>query len=87
MPWGIVVITSYSIHYTKLYDRSKVLGAANIKSPAFTIEYKDGQFYFTSYGYGHGVGMPAEGAQLYATIDNWSYEQILKHYYSGVQIS
>lgn len=66
--------------------REKILGFSNIQSPAFTIQFKDGNFYFTSYGFGHGVGLPAEGAELYATIDKWNYKQILEHYYTGVVI-
>lgn len=66
--------------------REQIFGYQNIKSPAFTVSYADGNFTFTSYGHGHGVGMPAEGAQLYATIDHWNYAQILKHYYTGVEI-
>ena len=72
---------------TGTFFRNSILGTSNLKSPDFTVEYIDGMFNFTSYGYGHGVGMPAEGAQLYATIDNWTYIQILQHYYTGVQIS
>ena len=66
--------------------REQIIGYSNLKSPAFTISYSNGEFIFTSYGYGHGVGMPSEGAQLYAINDNWSYDQILTHYYTGVNI-
>lgn len=44
-----------------------------------------GTFTFTTYGYGHGVGMSQVGADFYAE-QGWSYEKILKHYYSGVKI-
>ena len=37
-------------------------------------------------GYGHGVGMSQCGAMGYAR-DGWNYEQILKHYYTGVEIN
>ncbi len=66
--------------------REQILGYSNLKSPAFTISYSNGEFKFTSYGYGHGVGMPSEGAQLYAVNDNWNYAQILTHYYTNVDI-
>ena len=57
-----------------------------LKSPDFTFYYKDGYFYFTVYGYGHGVGMPADGANLYAINEKMSYTDILTHYYTNVII-
>ncbi|UCF36773.1 MAG: SpoIID/LytB domain-containing protein [Acidobacteriota bacterium] len=36
-------------------------------------------------GWGHGVGMCQVGAVHYAR-EGWDYEQILKHYYDGIQI-
>ena len=36
-------------------------------------------------GYGHGVGMSQYGAQGMA-LEGYSYDEILKHYYSGVVI-
>lgn len=57
----------------------------DLKSNAFTIEYKDGVFIFTTYGYGHGVGMSQWGACLYAE-NGYTYDQILRHYYKGVSI-
>ena len=52
-----------------------------INSAAFEVEY-DGQFTFTTYGYGHGVGMSQQGADYYA-MQGWDYEEILTHYYTG----
>lgn len=60
----------------------KLLG---LKSNAFTIDYKDGVFTFTTYGYGHGVGMSQWGACLYAR-NGYTYDQILRHYYMGTTI-
>ena len=37
------VITSYSIHYTKLYDRKLTLAALQIKEPQFEIYGIDGK--------------------------------------------
>lgn len=59
---------------------------SQLKSPDFKFYYKDGYFYFTVYGYGHGVGMPADGANLYALNENMSYTDILTHYYTNVII-
>lgn len=38
-------------------------------------------------GYGHGVGLSQYGAGYMATHLNKSYEEILKHYYSGISLS
>lgn len=70
---------------TGSFFRNKIM-QSRIKSPDFTFYYKDGYFYFTVYGFGHGVGMPAEGANLYAIIENYTYFDILNHYYTNVII-
>ncbi len=46
----------------------------------------DGQFAFTSYGWGHGVGMSQNGANFYAKYAGWNYQQILFHYYPGTSL-
>ncbi len=45
----------------------------------------DGDFVFTVYGYGHGVGMSQEGALGYSRQGS-SYTNILLHYYPGTTI-
>ena len=42
--------------------------------------------YFTSYGYGHGVGMSQNGANYYAKYGGYNYLQILDHYYPGTSV-
>ncbi len=44
-----------------------------------------GDFVFTVYGYGHGVGMSQEGALAYARQGR-SYSNILLHYYPGTKL-
>lgn len=44
-------------------------------------------FYFTSYGYGHGVGMSQNGANFYAAYAGYDYLQILQHYYPGTTVA
>ncbi len=44
---------------------------------------EDGAIVFTVKGYGHGVGMSQYGAEAMALCGK-SYEEILKHYYSGI---
>ncbi len=58
----------------------------NLKSSTFSVEYKDDKFIFTVKGYGHGVGMSQYGANHMAS-QGFSYEEILKHYYNGVEIN
>lgn len=64
--------------------REKVLGYG-IKSAAFTVYYSDGEFIFTTYGYGHGVGMSQNGANTLAS-QGYDYKQILEYYYEGITV-
>ena len=57
----------------------------NIRSTAFTVSYSNGVFTFTTYGYGHGVGLSQIGANLYAK-NGYTYDQILLHYFTGVTL-
>ncbi len=57
----------------------------SLRSPSFTVEVKDDLFTFTCHGSGHGVGMSQYGANALAE-SGYTYEQILKHYYQGVDI-
>jgi stage II sporulation protein D len=58
----------------------------DLRSANFEVEYDDGEFIFTTYGYGHGVGLSQLGANLYATKGGYTYEEILYHYYTGVTV-
>lgn len=42
-----------------------------------------GTFAFTTYGWGHCVGLSQNGANFYATYGGWNYQDILFHYYPG----
>ena len=59
----------------------------SLKSAKFEVKVEGDQFIFTTYGYGHGVGMPQIGANFYAKNEKWSYQKILTHYYTGVTIT
>lgn len=59
----------------------------SLKSAKFDVTVEGDSFIFTTYGYGHGVGMPQIGANLYAKNEKWSYQKILTHYYTGVTIT
>ena len=56
-----------------------------IKSASFEINYSDGIFTVTTYGYGHGVGMSQNGANILAK-QGYTYDEILKFYYPGVTV-
>lgn len=64
--------------------RESILG---LRSAAFDVEYDkvSNEFTFTTYGYGHGVGMSQMGAKYYAD-QGWDYVDILEHYYSGTTV-
>lgn len=57
-----------------------------IRSAKFDIGLNGDNFVFTTYGFGHGVGMSQWGAHYYATVGGYNYQQILTHYYPGTQI-
>lgn len=69
--------------------REKVLvsgGAFDLRSTKFDVAYDGSNFIFTTYGYGHGVGMSQMGAHGYATYAGWDYKEILEHYYTGAVV-
>lgn len=58
-----------------------------LRSAAFDMSFSaEKGFVFTVKGYGHGVGMSQTGAN-YLAKQGKNYEDILKFYYSGVEIS
>ncbi len=58
-----------------------------LRSANFEIEYdaENEKYAITTYGYGHGIGMSQFGASCLAKQGK-TYDEILKHYYSGVAI-
>lgn len=74
-------------------DQAQITGAQmrekvmkyKIKSTSFTVSYADGMFTFTTYGYGHGVGMSQNGANILAR-QGYTYIDILKFYYEGITV-
>jgi SpoIID/LytB domain protein len=60
----------------------------NLRSACFEVDYDDrsDEFTFTTYGYGHGVGLSQNGAHLYA-LEGWDYVDILEHYYPGTEVA
>ena len=69
----------------KSFDGDDVQKAFSLKSNNFTLTYSENQFTFTVTGNGHGVGMSQYGADFMAR-QGAKYDEILKHYYTGVEI-
>ena len=57
-----------------------------LRSANFTVEIKKDEVLFKVIGYGHGVGMSQTGADALAKQGK-KYEEIIKHYYTGVEIT
>ncbi len=58
--------------------RVKLIDIYKENSNGFLIEGK---------GYGHGVGMSQWGGAKKMAEDGYTYDEILKHYYTGVEIN
>lgn len=56
-----------------------------LKSTKFSIEIMGNNIVFNVIGYGHGIGLSQVGANYYAQ-NGMKYDEIIKHYYTGVQI-
>ena len=67
--------------------RETVLGSSWLRSTAFSVKYNAAgdTFDFTTYGYGHGVGMSAVGSIEYAK-QGYTWDKILLKYYSNCYI-
>ncbi len=57
-----------------------------LRSSNFTLEEKDGNMVFSVTGNGHGVGMSQYGAN-YMAAQGKAWKEILKTYYTGVEIT
>lgn len=64
--------------------RENVLGY-KLKSAAFDVYFDGENFVFTTYGYGHGVGMSQNGANILGK-QGYSYVDILKFYFTGIEV-
>ncbi|MBQ2846824.1 MAG: stage II sporulation protein D [Clostridia bacterium] len=65
---------------------AKMRECFGLRSLCFDVEYSDGEFVFTCYGYGHGVGMSQYGAD-YMARQGSTWREILMHYYPGTEIA
>lgn len=64
---------------------TQMRSAFGLKSACFEISMLDDNITFNVHGSGHGVGMSQHGANIMAQ-DSKTYDEILKWYYTGVEI-
>lgn len=57
----------------------------SLRSTDFTLAWNDGVFVFRVSGYGHGLGLSQQGANLLAR-EGCGYADILAHYYPGAEL-
>lgn len=69
---------------SKEFKGTEVRTKLGLRSSNFEISIGE-DVRVNTYGYGHGVGMSQYGANGYA-LHGYTYEDIIKHYYSGVEI-
>ena len=77
-------VTSIEVCGTKL-SGAQIRSIFSLRAASFEGSLKDGEFTFTVYGYGHGVGMSQYGAD-YMAKQGSNYKEILLHYYSGCKV-
>ncbi len=61
------------------------LGASKVKSQWFDVDFDGDEALFEGRGFGHGVGMSQNGA-IGMALEDFTYDEILKHYYTDVEI-
>lgn len=67
------------------FSGTVVRGLFGLRSTNFSVNVSDEQFVFEVFGYGHRVGMSQYGANAMA-LQGKTYQEILKHYYSGAEV-
>lgn len=67
------------------FSGEKLRSLFGLRSAAFDVKYKKGEFIFTVRGYGHGVGLSQVGAN-YMAKNGADFMEILAHYYPGTEI-
>lgn len=69
----------------KIYSGIEIRKLFNLRSTDFDLNVDDDKVIITTRGYGHGVGMSQYGANELGKM-GYSYIDILKYYYNGVEI-
>lgn len=70
----------------KTFKGTEIRKLLGIRSTDFDLNIDEETIVITTRGYGHGVGLSQYGANEMAKL-GYNYKDILKHYYSGVEIS
>lgn len=70
----------------KEYSGVKFRSLLGLRSTDFEITTENDNYIFTTYGYGHGVGMSQYGAS-YLAKNGKNYEEILKYYYGDIEFA
>ena len=69
----------------KEFTGAQVREKLGLRSACFEIKCTGDEFKITVHGYGHGVGMSQYGAD-YMARQGSDWQEIIKHYYTGVEI-
>ena len=88
----LAVLSYYDNGYVKTvqagsqqYTGRQIREMLGLASSCFTIERIENGLRFITYGSGHGIGMSQYGAQGMA-LAGYTYDEILHHYYTDVEI-
>ncbi len=68
------------------FDKSEIKKILSLRSQDFSVLQTDSEICFTTYGYGHRVGMSQYGADALAD-KGYNFTDILKYYYSGIEFT
>ena len=69
----------------KTFTGNEVANYLQLRSSYFSLKQEENKIIVSTKGFGHGVGMSQYGAEALAK-KGYNYEQIIKHYYTGVEI-
>ena len=64
---------------------TRIRSILDLRSSNFEFKFSDGKYIFTTFGYGHGVGMSQNGANFMAK-QGATFKEILTHYYTDCKI-
>ena len=68
------------------FSGTQLRRALALRSTCFTVQYADGEFTFTTHGYGHCVGLSQHGAQAMAE-GGADWREILTYYFPGCEVA
>lgn len=69
----------------KLTTQKSALAVIGSGNNVHKVNMSTDKYVFSGRGWGHGVGMSQEGAKGFAR-QGYTYDQILKHYYTGINV-